>query len=61
MIYGAATVEIDKDGYLVITSMEECDAIAVSKELFITLIDTINSGIDAKKVLESIKDHIELS
>jgi hypothetical protein len=61
MIYGAATVEVDEDGYLIITSIEECDSVAISKELFIIMIDTINSGINAKKVLESIEDHIKFS
>lgn len=58
MIYGSATVEVDKDGYLAITSIEECDAIIVSKELFVTMIDTINSGIYATKTLDSIQNHM---
>jgi len=61
MIYGAATVKIGEDGYLAITSIEECDAVAISKELFVEMINSINVGISFKKLYESSygKAHID--
>jgi hypothetical protein len=53
MIYGSATVEYQEDGFLKITSIEECDAVALSKELFIMMINSINEGISYKKLYES--------
>ncbi len=53
MIYGSATVEYQEDGFLKITSIEECDAIAISKELFIMMINSINEGISYKKLYDS--------
>ncbi len=49
MIYGTATVIQDEDGFIKISSMEECDALAISKELFIMMINAINDGIAFKK------------
>lgn len=53
MIYGSATVEYQEDGFLKITSIEECDTIALSKELFIMMINSINEGISYKKLYDS--------
>lgn len=50
MIYGAATVDYDSDGYLKIISIEDCDAIAISKELFVEMINSINVGISFKNL-----------
>lgn len=62
MIYGSATVEYDEHGFLKITKIEECDAIAISKELFIEMINSINSGIAFKNLYENkyVKTHMYL-
>lgn len=52
MMYGAATVEYGDDGFLRITNIQECDEVAISKELFIEMINSINDGIAFKKLYQ---------
>ena len=62
MIDSSATVEYDEHGFLKITKIEECDAIAISKELFIEMINSINAGIAFKNLYENkyVKTHMYL-
>jgi hypothetical protein len=50
--YGAANVEVDENGYLVITKLEN-DNILISKEMFIMMINAINDGIHARKMIDN--------